>query len=57
MRLVSKITVVLLSIVKIILWIITKAFTLLLELTKLILVLFGFVMRIFLIFVRAVIPE
>lgn len=46
-----------LIIIKMILWMIAKLFVLALEVTKLILLLFGLVKRIFLIFVRAEIPE
>lgn len=46
-----------LIIIKMILWMIAKLFVLALEVTKLLLLLFGLVMRIFLIFVRAGIPE
>jgi len=56
MRVISGIGIVFLTIVKILLWVIAKVCFLALELMKVLLLFFGLVMRIFLVFVKAATP-
>lgn len=56
MRIISGIGIVFLMIVKLLLWVIAKVCFLALESMKVLLFLFGLVMRIFLVFVKAATP-
>jgi hypothetical protein len=56
MRMIRGIGIFFLTMLKAVLWIMTKVVLILLEAMKLFLLLFGMVMRIFLVFVRAATP-
>jgi hypothetical protein len=56
MRIISGIGVVVLTLVKILLWVIAKVCFLVLESMKVLLLLFGLLMRIFLVFVKEATP-